>query len=159
MKPEAMGLSSTRLATLDRVMKERYVDSGMLPGILTMVHRRGRIAHIGMSGHMDLAQRVTDILPLDDVQQKVGKAYLKAYDKALSSSPESKTVEGKKRAEAARQRVRDVVELAGRLQDPGPRPGAHGRSRDGPAMSAIVADPAVRHAARSARALPYGVRG
>jgi CubicO group peptidase (beta-lactamase class C family) len=54
MKPEAMGLSSTRLATLDRVMKERYVDSGMLPGILTMVHRRGRIAHIGMSGHMDL---------------------------------------------------------------------------------------------------------
>ena len=54
MKPEAMGLSSARLAKLDEVMTRRYVDSAMLPGILTMVHRRGRIAHIGMSGHMDL---------------------------------------------------------------------------------------------------------
>jgi CubicO group peptidase (beta-lactamase class C family) len=54
MKPEAIGMSSERLARLDEVIKTRYVDSGLLPGYLTMVFRRGRIAHIGMSGHMDL---------------------------------------------------------------------------------------------------------
>jgi CubicO group peptidase (beta-lactamase class C family) len=54
VKPEAVGLSATRLARLDEVMKRRYVDSGRLPGLLTMVYRRGKLAHVGMSGHMDL---------------------------------------------------------------------------------------------------------
>lgn len=54
MKPEAVGLSASRLARLDEVMRRRYVDSGHLPGVLTMVYRRGALAHIGMSGHMDL---------------------------------------------------------------------------------------------------------
>src|SRR5580658_3903033 len=35
-------------------MKRRYVDSGRLPGLLTMVYRRGKLAHTGMSGSMDL---------------------------------------------------------------------------------------------------------
>ena len=35
-------------------MKHRYVDSGRLPGLLTTVYRRGKLAHVGMSGHMDL---------------------------------------------------------------------------------------------------------
>src|SRR5580704_17832479 len=35
-------------------MQRRYVDSGRLPGVLTMVYRRGKLAHTGMSGHMDL---------------------------------------------------------------------------------------------------------
>jgi CubicO group peptidase (beta-lactamase class C family) len=38
-------------------MKRRYVDSGKLPGLLTMVYRRGNLAHTGMSGHMDLERR------------------------------------------------------------------------------------------------------
>src|ERR1700733_5806319 len=38
-------------------MKRRYVDSGKLPGLLTMVYRRGNLAHTGMSGHMDLKRR------------------------------------------------------------------------------------------------------
>ena len=54
MKPETMGLSATRLAKLDEVMTERYVDGGLLPGILTQVYRRGRLVHTGMSGHMDI---------------------------------------------------------------------------------------------------------
>ncbi len=54
MKAEAVGLSASRLARLDEVMKHRYVDSGRLPGVLTMVYRRGKLAHTGMSGHMDL---------------------------------------------------------------------------------------------------------
>ncbi|HXC55742.1 MAG TPA: serine hydrolase domain-containing protein [Rhizomicrobium sp.] len=53
-KPESVGLSSKRLATLDRVMTERYVDSGLLPGILTQVWRKGALAHTGMAGAMDL---------------------------------------------------------------------------------------------------------
>jgi CubicO group peptidase (beta-lactamase class C family) len=54
MKPEAVGLSASRLARLDQVMKRRYVDPGRLPGVLTMVYRRGELVHTGMSGHIDL---------------------------------------------------------------------------------------------------------
>jgi hypothetical protein len=55
-----------------------------------------------LAGHMDLAAHLSDQLPLDDVQQNIGHAYLKAYAKALAMAPENKTEEGKKRAEAAR---------------------------------------------------------
>jgi CubicO group peptidase (beta-lactamase class C family) len=48
------GFSAQRLTRLDEVMKRRYVDSGQLPGLLTMIHRRGKLVHTGMSGHMDL---------------------------------------------------------------------------------------------------------
>jgi CubicO group peptidase (beta-lactamase class C family) len=54
VKPEAVGLSALRLARLDDVMKRRYVDTGRLPGVLTMIYRRNELAHVGMSGHMDL---------------------------------------------------------------------------------------------------------
>lgn len=54
MKPGSLGLSSARLERLDKVMTSRYVDGGLLPGILTMVYRRGALAHVGMSGHMDI---------------------------------------------------------------------------------------------------------
>lgn len=53
-KPETVGLSSARLATLDKVMKARYVDGGDLPGLLTQVYRKGQLVHTGLSGHMDL---------------------------------------------------------------------------------------------------------
>jgi CubicO group peptidase (beta-lactamase class C family) len=54
VKPEQVGLSASRLARLDEVMKRRYVDSGRLPGMLTMVYRRGKLAYTGMAGHIDL---------------------------------------------------------------------------------------------------------
>jgi CubicO group peptidase (beta-lactamase class C family) len=54
VKSEELGLSAARLARVDQVMKRRYVDSGVLPGLLTMVYRRGKLAHTGMSGQMDL---------------------------------------------------------------------------------------------------------
>ena len=53
-KPESVGLSSARLQKLDQVMTSRYVDGGLLPGILTMVYRKGELVHTGMSGHMDI---------------------------------------------------------------------------------------------------------
>jgi CubicO group peptidase (beta-lactamase class C family) len=54
VKPESVGLSSSRLARLDRVMAERYVDGGWLPGLLTQVYRKGHLVHTGMAGHIDL---------------------------------------------------------------------------------------------------------
>ena len=51
---ETVGLSPSRLATLDRVMKERYVDTGVLPGLLTMVYRDGELAHTAMAGMIDI---------------------------------------------------------------------------------------------------------
>lgn len=56
-KPESVGLSSKRLATLDRVMKERYVDGGLLNGIHTQIFRRGELAHNSMAGQMDIERK------------------------------------------------------------------------------------------------------
>src|SRR5215469_210408 len=57
MKPETEGMSAARLARLDEVMAKRYVDGGYLPGLLTMVSRRGKLVHVGMAGHMDLERQ------------------------------------------------------------------------------------------------------
>src|SRR5215213_3228297 len=54
VKLDEIGLSASRLERVDHVMKRRYVDSGRLPGLLTMVYRRGKLAHTGMSGHKDV---------------------------------------------------------------------------------------------------------
>ena len=54
MKPETVGLSSSRLARLDEVMQRRYVDGGYLPGMLTYVYRKGHLVHTGICGQMDL---------------------------------------------------------------------------------------------------------
>lgn len=53
-KPESVGFSSKRLALLDKVMKERYVDSGMLPFVHTQIVRRGELVHNGAAGMMDI---------------------------------------------------------------------------------------------------------
>ncbi|MGD9161479.1 MAG: serine hydrolase domain-containing protein, partial [Desulfobacteraceae bacterium] len=52
-KPEKVGLSSERLARLDDVMR-RYVDEKKLAGVLTLVARRGKIAHLSAIGKMDI---------------------------------------------------------------------------------------------------------
>jgi CubicO group peptidase (beta-lactamase class C family) len=54
IKPESVGLSSSRLATLDRVMEQRYVGGGHVPGLLTQIYRRGELVHTGIAGHIDL---------------------------------------------------------------------------------------------------------
>jgi CubicO group peptidase (beta-lactamase class C family) len=53
-KPESVGLSSERLKRLDRIMAEKYVDTGLLPGFLVQVFRRGELAHQGQAGFMDI---------------------------------------------------------------------------------------------------------
>ncbi|MBC6980561.1 hypothetical protein [Caulobacter sp. 17J80-11] len=56
-----------------------------------------------LSGHMDLAERVQDKLPLDEAQTKIGRAYLAGYETALDAAPEGKTEAGRKRAMAERE--------------------------------------------------------
>ncbi|MBN3771366.1 serine hydrolase [Burkholderia sp. Se-20378] len=48
------GLSSQRLKALDTRLNERYVASGRLPGAVTMIHRRGELAHVNVVGSMDV---------------------------------------------------------------------------------------------------------
>ncbi|MCA9968528.1 MAG: beta-lactamase family protein, partial [Anaerolineales bacterium] len=57
---EDAGMSPTRLALLDRVMTERYVDSGALPGFHAMIYRNGALAHDSRVGMMDI-ERATPL--------------------------------------------------------------------------------------------------
>jgi CubicO group peptidase (beta-lactamase class C family) len=52
-RPEALGLSSERLTRLDAHLKSRYIDPGKIAGALTLVARRGEIAHLSPIGLMD----------------------------------------------------------------------------------------------------------
>lgn len=52
--PESVGLSSSRLQHLDRHLRQRYLDTGRLPGALTLIERRGQIAHFSVQGRMDV---------------------------------------------------------------------------------------------------------
>jgi len=47
------GFAPDRLGRIGELLKTRYVDSGVLPGVLTLVWRRGAIAHQSLSGVMD----------------------------------------------------------------------------------------------------------
>ncbi|MCC6918174.1 MAG: beta-lactamase family protein [Alphaproteobacteria bacterium] len=61
-RAESVGFSAKRLELLDKVMKERYVDSGMLPFVQTQIWRKGHLAHFGQAGHADLERgtRIAD---------------------------------------------------------------------------------------------------
>jgi CubicO group peptidase (beta-lactamase class C family) len=51
---EKAGFSKARLERIDQVLKSRYVDTGLLPGTLTQVWRRGEAVYTGMTGKMDI---------------------------------------------------------------------------------------------------------
>lgn len=51
-KPEEVGMSSKRLARIRPVMKA-YVDEGKMPGVITVVARRGKVCHFDVVGMMD----------------------------------------------------------------------------------------------------------
>ena len=63
--PEAVGMSSERLARLDQHYQQRYLDAGRLAGVLTLVHRRGQTVHFSALGLADRergrAMRADDI--------------------------------------------------------------------------------------------------
>jgi CubicO group peptidase (beta-lactamase class C family) len=55
-KPEEVGLSSQRLQRIS-TMIQRHIDAGELAGAVTVVARKGRVAHVDARGVMDLQSR------------------------------------------------------------------------------------------------------
>ncbi len=54
--PRAAGLSPERLDTLDRFLQSRYIDAGKIPGALTLIYRRGEVAHFSPLGFADVGR-------------------------------------------------------------------------------------------------------
>jgi CubicO group peptidase (beta-lactamase class C family) len=54
VRPEEVGLSSERLARIDRHLERRYVDQKKIAGALTLVARRGKVAYLSPIGMADL---------------------------------------------------------------------------------------------------------
>ncbi len=52
-KPEDVGLSSERLARIDRHLQERYIQPGKIAGAVTLVARHGQVAHLSALGLRD----------------------------------------------------------------------------------------------------------
>ncbi len=57
--PEDVGLSGERLARIDAHLKNRYLDPGKIAGALTLVYRRGKIAHLSPQGLADRERGVS----------------------------------------------------------------------------------------------------
>ena len=55
--PEQVGLSAARLARIEG-WAQRQVDEGRLPGVITLVARRDRVAHLHVCGQADIARGV-----------------------------------------------------------------------------------------------------
>ncbi len=55
--PKAAGLSPSRLETLDRFLQSRYIDAGKIPGALTLIARRGEVAHFSALGMADAERK------------------------------------------------------------------------------------------------------
>ena len=53
-KPEDVGLSSERLARMNKSIHE-YVDAGRTPGVVTLIARHGKVVHVDAYGKADLA--------------------------------------------------------------------------------------------------------
>jgi hypothetical protein len=51
--PEAVGMSSERLARLSNHMAQLTADN-QHPGIMTLIQRRGKVVHLGKHGLMDI---------------------------------------------------------------------------------------------------------
>ncbi len=50
----SLGFSADRLQRIDAFLDRKYVQPGRLPGTLTMVARKGEVAHVGVRGHADV---------------------------------------------------------------------------------------------------------
>jgi CubicO group peptidase (beta-lactamase class C family) len=57
-EPEEVGLSSTRLQNVTRLV-QGYVDSGRFPGAIALVARRGKVVHIDVAGKRDVESGAT----------------------------------------------------------------------------------------------------
>ncbi len=56
-RPEAVGLSSTRLERIDQFVQRKYIDTGKFPCASALVWRRGEIAHFSAIGLADVERK------------------------------------------------------------------------------------------------------
>jgi len=78
-KPEEAGLSSERLARMDKAIHE-YVDAGRTPGVVTLIARHGKVVHVDAYGKADLASgrptRADDIFRMYSMTKPITSAAL-----------------------------------------------------------------------------------
>ena len=51
--PESVGMSAERLARIGPAM-QRYIDAELVPGVVTLVARKGKVVHFESQGFMDI---------------------------------------------------------------------------------------------------------
>jgi CubicO group peptidase (beta-lactamase class C family) len=56
-RPESVGLSSARLEQIDKHVQRKYIETGRLPGALTVVARKGEVAHFNAIGMADVERK------------------------------------------------------------------------------------------------------
>src|ERR1041384_3863524 len=56
-RAQDVGMSAERLARVKTAM-QRYVDRGEVPGVVTLIARRGRVVHFESIGYRDVESRV-----------------------------------------------------------------------------------------------------
>ena len=54
-RPELVGLSASRLARIETFFQRNYIDTGKLAGVVSLVARRGEVAHLSALGRRDIA--------------------------------------------------------------------------------------------------------
>ena len=86
-RPDQVGLSSVRLARLDKVM-QTYVDEDRLAGVVTLIARHGKIAHLSAVGKMDLesgdAMKTDSLFRLHSMTKPITSvALLMLYEEGL----------------------------------------------------------------------------
>jgi len=57
VRPETVGLSGERLARIDAHLENRYIAPQKIAGALTLVARKGKVAHLSALGLMDLERK------------------------------------------------------------------------------------------------------
>ncbi|MCH7815573.1 MAG: beta-lactamase family protein [Proteobacteria bacterium] len=53
VSPELVGMSSERLARIRPAM-QKYIDQKLVPGVITLVARKGKVVHFEIQGYMDV---------------------------------------------------------------------------------------------------------
>ena len=86
-RPEDVGLSSERLQRINQVV-QRYIDEGQITGAVTMVSRKGQVAHFEAQGQMDLEakapMRKDAIFRIASMSKPItGVAMMQLYEKGL----------------------------------------------------------------------------
>ena len=56
-RPEAVGMSSKRLENIDSFVQRKYLDTGRMPGALSLVWRKGEVAHLSAIGMADVERK------------------------------------------------------------------------------------------------------